>query len=90
MSVWPSCKGHIVRIVAISEKGIVVDDPYGNVDRTKSYANNTRTGFEQRENCSSGGYDTNNNSNSNKGKHNLWEWEEINGITLKGIIIFGK
>mgnify|MGYP003303273842 CR=1 FL=1 len=89
MSVWTS-KGHIVRIVAISYEGIVVDDPYGNVIRTKTLGTSPfKTGFDYRESGNSGGY-IKNTSRNNKGRHNLWRWEEIKNVTFKGIFVFNK
>ena len=93
MSVWPGCKGHIVRLVAISTEGIVVDDPYGDVIRTKTCGKKTprQTGFMHRQSCNSGGYNKNTNSQSSiVGKHNLWKWDEIKDVTCKGIFIFDK
>ena len=93
MSVWPGCKGHIVRLVAISTEGIVVDDPYGDVIRTKTCGKKTprQTGFMHRQSCNSGGYNKNTDSQSSiVGKHNLWKWDEIKDVTCKGIFIFDK
>lgn len=28
LSVWPSCKGHLVRVQNITDEGIIVDDPF--------------------------------------------------------------
>jgi uncharacterized protein YvpB len=75
MSVWPICKGHLVRVINVTDEGIIVDDPYGKV-----------TDFISRENCNGGGYDLNSKtSESSKGGHNLWKWVDLNNITVKYI-----
>jgi len=43
ISVWPICKGHLVRLQNITSEELIVDDPYGKV-----------TNFLTRENCNSG------------------------------------
>ncbi|MBP5420228.1 MAG: hypothetical protein J6Y72_10510 [Bacteroidales bacterium] len=77
MSIWPECKGHIVRVQSIDENKIVVDDPYGKVKGKID-------GFEHRQNCNSGGYDLNEKtSESTKGKDNEWYWSDIENVTIK-------
>jgi hypothetical protein len=77
MSIWPECKGHIVRVQSIDENKIVVDDPY---DKVKGKID----GFEHRQNCNSGGYDLNEKtSESTQGKDNEWYWSDIENVTIK-------
>ena len=77
MSVWPSCKGHIVRVQSIDEHKIVVDDPYGKV-------NGKTNGFEYRQNCKSGGYEKNSKkSGIVVGNDNEWSWNDIENVTIK-------
>lgn len=80
LSVWPECKGHLVRLQNITEDGILVDDPYGKV-----------TNFILRQNCQSGGYDSNSKTEENSiGKANLWKWSDIESITVKYAEIYFK
>jgi hypothetical protein len=77
MSVWPNCKGHIVRVQSIDENKIVVDDPYGKV---KGKAD----GFEHRQKCNSGGYEKNNKTSEGAaGNNNEWYWNDIENVTIK-------
>ena len=80
LSVWPACKGHLVRVQNITDEGVMVDDPYGKV-----------TDFVTRENCNSGGYDSNSNTTENsKGSNNLWKWDDIKDITVKYVEVYCK
>ncbi len=84
LSVWPICKGHLVRLQNVTDAGLIVDDPYGKV---KGKAD----GFDWREACNSGGYDTNSNTfEDNKGDDNLWKWSDIKDVTLKYAEIYCK
>jgi hypothetical protein len=78
LSVWPDCKGHLVRVLNIDSEGITVDDPYGRV-----------TDFVTRENCSGSGYDLNSETaEDNKGDNNLWLWSDLANITVKYVEIY--
>lgn len=80
LSVWPACKGHLVRIQNVTNEGLIVDDPYGMV-----------TNFKTREDCNSGGYDTNSTTDENsKGSDNLWKWGDIKDITVKYVEVYSK
>jgi hypothetical protein len=80
LSVWPKCKGHLVRVQNITNEGLLVDDPYGKV-----------IDFKTRENCNRGGYDTNSKTDENsKGSDNLWKWEDIKDITVKYVEVYCK
>jgi hypothetical protein len=83
LSVFPACKGHIVRIQNIVPEGLIIDDPFGLVNN-----------FKQRNECGSGYIGTSNAQNekngSIKGKNNLWTWNDINDTILKYAIIFYK
>lgn len=84
LSVWPSCKGHLVRLQKITNEGIIVDDPYGKVKGKKD-------GFDWREECNSGGYDANSNTfEDTKGNDNLWKWSDIQDVTLKYVEAYCK
>lgn len=79
MSVWPDCKGHIVRVQSIDENKIVVDDPYGRV-------NGKVNGFEHRQKCNKGGYIKNNKTSGGIiGNDNEWYWSDIENVTIKYI-----
>ena len=80
VSVWPGCKGHLVRLQSITDDGLIVDDPYGKV-----------TDFDTREACNSGGYDANSKTEENsKGNDNLWKWDDIKNVTIKYVEIYSK
>lgn len=80
LSIWPSCKGHLVRVQNITNEGLIVDDPFGKV-----------TDFKTREECNSGGYDANSKTDENsKGGDNLWKWSEIEDITVKYVEVYSK
>jgi hypothetical protein len=80
LSIWPSCKGHLVRVQNITDNGLTVDDPYGQV-----------TDFVKRENCNSGGYNTNSTTEEDsKGNDNLWKWSELSNITVKYVEVYCK
>jgi hypothetical protein len=80
LSVWPSCKGHLVRVQNVTGEGLIVDDPFGEV-----------TNFETREDCNSGGYDSNSKTEENsKGSDNLWKWDDIKDITIKYVEVYCK
>ena len=80
LSIWPVCKGHLVRLQDVTDSGLIVDDPYGKV-----------TSFETRENCEEGGYDANpKTTEGSKGEDNLWKWEDMGEVTLKYAEIYCK
>jgi len=84
LSVWPICKGHLVRLQNVTDDGLIVDDPYGKVKGKVD-------GFDWREACNSGGYDTNSTAfEDNKGNDNLWKWSDIKDVTLKYVEIYCK
>ncbi len=77
MSVWPNCKGHIVRVQSIDEEKIIVDDPNGKVKGKKD-------GFDHRESCKSGGYEKNDKTSASVvGEDNEWYWSDIENVTIK-------
>ena len=84
LSVWPDCKGHLVRLQGITNEGLIIDDPYGKVKGKTD-------GFDWREACNSGGYDTNSNAFEDaKGSDNLWKWSDIQDVTLKYVEVYCK
>jgi len=79
LSVWPGCKGHLVRVQNITNEGLIVDDPYGKVTDFKT------------QDCNSGGYDANSKTDENsKGSDNLWKWSDIKDITVKYVEVYCK
>ena len=78
IGIWPSCKGHMVRVQSVTKEGLIVDDPYGKV-----------TDFTLRQNCKSGGYETNSKTNeSSLGKDNLWKWKDIKDVTILYVEVY--
>lgn len=81
MSLFPTGKGHIVRVVAVTDDGIVFDDPYGKM---------FPSGFAERERGGSG-YDKVNGRNiptdtpdkAERGKHVLYTWTDLTNCTMK-------
>ncbi len=74
ISAFSAPKGHIVRLQAITTDGLVVDDPYGQVQN-----------FIERE---TGGFGYTNGKNSTNdsnilGKDNLWTWSNIKDTIIK-------
>jgi len=76
-----STQGHIVRIQEITNKGIIVDDPFGRLNN-----------FAQREAGGSGYTGTANSRGSENGlgEDDLWSWAEINETTLKYACVFSE
>ncbi|MCR5696330.1 MAG: hypothetical protein K6G73_05065 [Marinilabiliaceae bacterium] len=75
-SILISAYGHNVRLQAINDEGLVIDDPYGKVyDFSKSGA--TPKYYQK------GKYDQRNGNNL--GKDNLWKWSDLqtNNIIIK-------
>ena len=81
MSLFPDGRGHIVRVVAVTDDGIVFDDPYGKM---------FPEGFAVRE---GGGYGYVNKTGRNeesgtpdkaeRGKHVLYTWTDLTNCTMK-------
>ncbi|WP_066633300.1 fibronectin type III domain-containing protein [Labilibacter marinus] len=68
LSAFHPTGGHIVRLLDITDEGLIVDDPYGELE----------DGAERE--VSGGNYNTNTkNSNENAGSENLWLWTDITG-----------
>ena len=79
MSLFPTDKGHIVRVVSVSDEGIVFDDPYGKLPPA---------GFIARQNKQTGyGSDDKNypkvESKKNRGKHVLYTWTDLTNCNIK-------
>jgi hypothetical protein len=74
-----SGKGHIVRLQNISDAGLIVDDPFGNIND-----------FAQRESGGSGYTGTSNTRDSENGigENNLWKWTDIDQTTIKYADVF--
>ena len=81
-----SAFGHIVRLQAITDKGLVVDDPYGKV------VDFSKGGATAKYKKGKDDYRNDKKSNDNKGDNNLWKWEDLeeNEIILKGYEIYSK
>lgn len=74
LSAFPVGRGHIVRLQAITDDGLVVDDPYGKV---QSFIERDEGGF---------GYSGGKNSADSKsveGEDNLWRWSDIEQTIIK-------
>jgi hypothetical protein len=74
-------KGHIVRAQEISNKGIIVDDPFGKINN-----------FSEREAGGSGytGSANSRKTESGLGENNLWTWANIKETTLKYACVFSE
>jgi hypothetical protein len=87
MSLFPPAKGHIVRVVSVSDEGIVFDDPYGKL---------TPTGFINRQKGATGykkESDRNNpkvESPKNRGMHVLYTWTDLTNSTIKYYYVINK
>lgn len=81
-----SAFGHIVRLQAITDKGLIVDDPYGKV------VDFSKGGATAKYKKGKDDYRNDKKSNDNKGDNNLWKWEDLeeNEIILKGYEIYSK
>lgn len=81
LSIFPVCKGHIVRLQSITENGLIVDDPFGMVNN-----------FKERNDCGSGYKNTKNSKDSSIifGKDNLWKWNDIKVTQFRYAIIFSE
>ncbi|GJM61196.1 C39 family peptidase [Persicobacter diffluens] len=74
-----STKGHIVRLQEISDKGLIVDDPFGKIhDFAAREAGGS--GYYKKGEYSGGNERT---STSTKGEDNLWTWDDIKQTKLK-------
>jgi hypothetical protein len=68
LSAFHPSGGHIVRLLEVTNEGLIVDDPYGKLENGAAREVN------------SGNYNTNTlNSNENAGSENLWLWTDITG-----------
>ncbi|MFN4257591.1 MAG: hypothetical protein ACK4Q5_21625, partial [Saprospiraceae bacterium] len=75
-----SFEGHVVRLENVTESGFIIDDPYGKMNPVKREENN------------GGGWDATNSKRDDKdkkivGKDNVWTWEQIEKIALKGYTV---
>lgn len=87
MSLFPPNKGHIVRVVSVSDEGIVFDDPYGKL---------TPAGFINRQKGATG-YITETGRNNpkvesqkNRGMHVLYTWTDLTNCTIKYYYVINK
>jgi len=82
LSIYPRCKGHIVRVQGIDEQGLWIDDPNGHCPLACML---------DRQDCKTGyGKGTRNTENPTAGNDNLYTWEEIAQITIKYMVIFSN
>ena len=82
LSIYPDCKGHIVRVQGIDEEGLWIDDPNGHCPLVCML---------DRESCESGyGKGTRNTVEPMAGNDNLYTWEEIAQITVKYMVVFSE
>jgi len=75
-----SFEGHVVRLENVTDSGFIIDDPYGKMNPVKREENN------------GGGWDATNSKRGEKenkivGKDNVWTWEQIEKIALKGYTV---
>ncbi|AWX43045.1 hypothetical protein HME9304_00032 [Flagellimonas maritima] len=84
LSLFPNCKGHIVRVQEVTLTGLVIDDPYGNCPLEC---------ITMRESCEDDSYkekgDRNNSSNY-YGNDVSYTWEVLTQITLKYMVVFNE
>jgi RHS repeat-associated protein len=71
-------KGHIVRVQAITDEGLVIDDPYGK-SSIVSYYNGGMRFSETNSNFSSA-------ENKNAGEDITWTWDDIENIRFKSVL----
>ena len=81
-----SAFGHIVRLQAITDKGLIIDDPYGKV------VDFSKGGATAKYKKGKDDYRNDKKSNDNKGDNSLWKWEDLeeNRVELKGYEIYSK
>jgi hypothetical protein len=78
LSLYPSCKGHIVRVQGIDNGGLWIDDPYGSCPiKCKLY----------RQKCGKNSYQKY-GSTPDGGNNNYYTWDEIKQITVKYMVVF--
>ena len=82
LSIYPDCKGHIVRVQGIDEKGLWIDDTNGHCPLACML---------DRQDCKTG-YDKGirNNVEPMAGNDNLYSWKEIAQIKVKYIVVFSN
>jgi hypothetical protein len=82
LSLYPSCKGHIVRIQGIDNNGLWIDDPNGKCPLACKL---------DREKCKTG-YDkgVRNSVVPNSGNNNFYSWDEISKTTVKYMVVFSN
>jgi len=69
-----SIKGHIARIQDVTNKGLVVDDPYGRLDLGKRFNNKFRGGYEKYNKSE---WNWRNEGEYNEGEDNIWSWKDV-------------
>ena len=82
-SVLCSIVGHIVRVQAVDDQGIVVDNPYG--------LETIGAGTDHkwiRTNSGKNGWGAGNKSN--EGEDNSWPWSDVESHTFRSILAFSK
>ncbi|MBP5526805.1 MAG: hypothetical protein J6Y11_14585 [Paludibacteraceae bacterium] len=80
MSLFPADKGHIVRVVSVSDEGIVFDDPYGKLPPAGFIARqNNQTGYDRVKDRNNPGVE----SPKNRGKHVLYTWTDLTNCNIK-------
>ncbi|MFN3137466.1 MAG: C39 family peptidase [Allomuricauda sp.] len=84
LSLFPPCKGHIVRVQEVKSTGLVIDDPYGYCPLDC---------ILMRESCKKNSYTTKgerNDAPNYYGNDILYTWEVLSQITLKYMVIFNE
>ena len=78
-AVMMSITGHIVRVQAVTDTGLVVDDPYGVV----ILKTGTGRGWEQTNDAKGG-------EGANSGEDNVWEWDSVKAHDMQWIAFLKK
>lgn len=92
-----SINGHIVRIQAVTENGLIVDDPYGNtklMDEWKYKFSKMNDNFDSKNDS----YNDNRHKDKqyvkesdvwNVGEDNIWAWDDLEGHGTYWIRVYG-
>jgi hypothetical protein len=82
-AVMMSITGHIVRIQAVTEGGLVVDDPYGksklNAGKERSFKTANQSEWKGKKEGA-----------ANEGEDNVWPWAEVKAHQMLWIAYFIK
>lgn len=85
-AVIASIRGHIVRIEAVIEEGVRVDDPYG---ASRLVGATKRSWKDEEGNSLLNGREADGTCEGNQGEDNVWPWEAITQFDLPYVAILG-